>query len=688
MPTYVIALYLISSTTLLSLAGLVLRKNGKSIVNRTVCAFSLAAVFWMLSLYLGFYWATTETVATSNLFFRLCFGFGFLMPFCLPVFFYYFIKKTFVFPSVLKVIFMCLGLFMFYIAAFTPFVYESVVVLTDRLELGDILGPYYLPFIISFVFIFLIALVIALVKMKHIKNPIERKKLAIATWGSVFFMFITSVTNLILPFFGIIIFQLESGAFSLFFTIPAFYSIARYRFLDINLTIQRALSYATNTIAYALPLSWAFIAFESTPILLVSWAIGIIVLAVSFWNTSFFFFERVTSYLFFCETTNPLQKIRRSLSSFKKSIQAGLDSLASSLQVSGAQFVFAQDPNGPLAPKELNDLVHFFDSNDSGLVSQELEYKISEETDTEKRSSLKSVNNTLKKYMLSAAIPVLDDNKKLLGILLLEKTLEKRLFSVQEMKAVKRLMHDASVYLCQERDHHLLTRRLHDSSQVKAEFLNGIMHEINHPLMLARNLSDMIEWQKLKPEDQKFIKNSEQGLQDLSQKLDGISQAFQWQNGLIDLEKSYLQVPEFFTLVFADFPDHLIDLDIGKTLNDTLVQIDVHNLKIAFVELLKNSFFFNKSTTPIVSITVRKDKKNIVCTVTDNGIGIKKENWENVFQVLFVEAFSRNRKECGIGVGLAKVKGIVEAHDGECTVKSSSKKGTSIEIRLPVVTKY
>ena len=70
--------------------------------------------------------------------------------------------------------------------------------------------------------------------------------------------------------------------------------------------------------------------------------------------------------------------------------------------------------------------------------------------------------------------------------------------------------------------------------------------------------------------------------------------------------------------------------------------------------------------------------KKILIQIKDNGIGIPKKDWKNIFRPGF------STKKTGWGLGLSLSTRIVEdIHNGELSVLSSSKNnGTTIQIRL------
>ena len=71
--------------------------------------------------------------------------------------------------------------------------------------------------------------------------------------------------------------------------------------------------------------------------------------------------------------------------------------------------------------------------------------------------------------------------------------------------------------------------------------------------------------------------------------------------------------------------------------------------------------------------------------ITDTGIGIPKDRWGQVFKKFeqVLEDKHKARKTTGTGLGLALVKGWVEAQGGRVWIESSSKAGTTMAWTLP-----
>jgi len=104
-----------------------------------------------------------------------------------------------------------------------------------------------------------------------------------------------------------------------------------------------------------------------------------------------------------------------------------------------------------------------------------------------------------------------------------------------------------------------------------------------------------------------------------------------------------------------------------------------------FHNLISNAIKYNDKPHPVVEVgCVEKTdpqsaQAEYVIHVRDNGLGIKQEYFEKIFQI-----FQRlERDEEGTGIGLTIVKRVIEWHGGRIWVESEPGQGTTFYFTLP-----
>jgi two-component system phosphate regulon sensor histidine kinase PhoR len=87
---------------------------------------------------------------------------------------------------------------------------------------------------------------------------------------------------------------------------------------------------------------------------------------------------------------------------------------------------------------------------------------------------------------------------------------------------------------------------------------------------------------------------------------------------------------------------------------------------------------------PEIILTTRNERKGLVLEITDNGIGIKKEDLRMIFDKFYRVPTGNVHNVKGFGLGLFYVKLIIDAHRGKIDVKSKLGEGTTFTIWLPL----
>jgi len=108
---------------------------------------------------------------------------------------------------------------------------------------------------------------------------------------------------------------------------------------------------------------------------------------------------------------------------------------------------------------------------------------------------------------------------------------------------------------------------------------------------------------------------------------------------------------------------------------------DYDRIKQMLVIFLDNAIKFSPENTKIrISLEI---EDFVYIKITDNGIGIPKEDIPFIWERFYKVDKSRQNSDIGIGLGLSIAKHLIQIHNGVISVDSDINKGTTFEIGLP-----
>jgi len=116
----------------------------------------------------------------------------------------------------------------------------------------------------------------------------------------------------------------------------------------------------------------------------------------------------------------------------------------------------------------------------------------------------------------------------------------------------------------------------------------------------------------------------------------------------------------------------IIPQDIGRVILNLITN--------AFYAVNERSKMEAENYEPTVTVSTKKEKKNLEIKVTDNGNGIPQKVLDKIFQPFFTTKPAGE----GTGLGLSLSYDIVKAHGGELEVETKEGEGTEFIIQLPL----
>jgi signal transduction histidine kinase/tetratricopeptide (TPR) repeat protein len=226
-------------------------------------------------------------------------------------------------------------------------------------------------------------------------------------------------------------------------------------------------------------------------------------------------------------------------------------------------------------------------------------------------------------------------------------------------------------------------------SKMKSYFMSTVSHEFKSPLTSIRQMAEMLVRGRVPtPErQQKYYTTILQQSERLSHLIDNILDFTKMEEGhkIFSFEKADIvpvvkDIVELFQELTAN-SGFQINLVTPENLPD--IVFDREAIEQVIYNLIDNACKYS-CESKTVDVQLFLAGTNIIISVRDYGIGIKKEDQEKIFSRFYRagEELAQNVK--GSGIGLAIVKQIVEAHHGEITLESSPGKGSTFMVRLPL----
>ncbi len=222
-------------------------------------------------------------------------------------------------------------------------------------------------------------------------------------------------------------------------------------------------------------------------------------------------------------------------------------------------------------------------------------------------------------------------------------------------------------------------------NQIKNEFFGIVNHELKEPISAIISGMEVLRahgLDKFNETQIKILNIIDTSGKDMIHLINNLLELSRIESGKIEI------YPEFFPLINlmeevilsltpeAEKKQIKINRNIDKF--TSIVYADPQKLKQILYNLIDNSIKYT-SENGTINIDAASSDNNTRITVRDSGIGIKKENLNDIFFKFTKHAPGYK----GIGLGLYIAKSFVEAHNGTIEVESEYGKGSTFTIFLP-----
>ena len=213
------------------------------------------------------------------------------------------------------------------------------------------------------------------------------------------------------------------------------------------------------------------------------------------------------------------------------------------------------------------------------------------------------------------------------------------------------------------------------------EMAKQVAHEIKNPLTPMRLTVQSFQ-RKFEPNDPEIKQKMKDYSETLIQQIDtmsSVASAFSNFASMPAQQNETLNVIEVVELALDIFnEDYLV---FEKETEEIIAEIDRTQLIRIITNLVKNAIqaISDQQETKSIVVQVKKMENKVLISVQDNGIGIKEEDLNRIFEPKFTT------KNSGMGLGLSIIKNIIENYKGNITFETQYGQGTIFKVSLPIL---
>lgn len=225
--------------------------------------------------------------------------------------------------------------------------------------------------------------------------------------------------------------------------------------------------------------------------------------------------------------------------------------------------------------------------------------------------------------------------------------------------------------------------RLKKLSEIKNDFIDNMTHELKTPIStISLACEAMIDNKKNKND---YVKIIDEENKRLGHQVERVLNIARTEKQSYKIDKSSVNIHEIIEESINVFRFKL-EKKGGKIVNklnaeNPIINGNKSHLVNVFNNLIENGIKYSKDK-PVITIESRNDKSSMEISIKDNGIGIKKNNLDKIFDKFYREPQGNIHNVKGFGLGLSYVKNIVDKLNAKIFVKSKYGHGSVFTLKF------
>ena len=237
-------------------------------------------------------------------------------------------------------------------------------------------------------------------------------------------------------------------------------------------------------------------------------------------------------------------------------------------------------------------------------------------------------------------------------------------------------------------------RELQDKDeQTRRDFVANVSHELRTPVSIIKGFADSLieDYDDLKDEKRKhFLSKIQKNAERLNTLVEDLLELAKLEKPQTTLSMESLDLSKLVRSIEEEFlqrkENPLPKFLLKCPTSPVITQADPVKLVSVFENLIDNAMIHAEGLSYLL-VRIKEDtKKNqIICEIEDDGIGISQEDQEMLFERFYRVEKGRSRMRGGTGLGLSIAREIIEAHNGEISIRSKTDQGAIFTFTLPKI---